>query len=165
MRGQNRFTAWYSTCIDMRPAIISLSTYQYITYARAKLYCMKCSMYRIFSAHWPLSNRQRIPPTGPVLEYFSMRIVACSIWSPTALCVCRKSPLLVWRDLVDAVAHAYRRFLVGPALEMGLPTTWKGDGRVESRQLQSTWGPSKYATLLNTVFRTGLLKPAYASVW
>ena len=76
-----------------------------------------------------------------------------------------KSPLLVWRYLVDAVAHAYRRFLVGLGLGMGLPTTWKGDGRVESRQLQSTWGPSKYATLLHTVFRTGLLKPAYPSVW
>ena len=72
---------------------------------------------------------------------------------------------MVWRDLVDAVHHACRRFLGGWAFQMGLPTTWKGDGRVESRQLQSAWGPSKYATLLNTVFRTGLLKPAYASVW
>ena len=72
---------------------------------------------------------------------------------------------MVWSDLVDAVHHACRRFLGGWAFQMGLPTTWKGDGRVESRQLQSIWEPSKYSILLSAVFRTGLLKPAYESVW
>lgn len=149
----------------MTLAAVSVYDKQYILYVRAKPYFMNSSMYEFFSLHWPLRNRQRIPPTGPVPEYFCMGIFACSIWSPTAPCVCRRSPPLIWRDIVDAVAHAYRRFSVGLGLEMGLPTTWKGDGRVESRQLQSTWGPSKYATVLHTVFRTGLLKPAYASVW
>ena len=38
---------------------------------------------------------------------------------------------MIWRDLVDAVTHACRRFGVVWALGMGLPTTWKGDGRVQ----------------------------------
>ena len=73
-------------------------------------------------------------------QYFWMGIFASSIWSPTAICECKISTPLIWRDLVDAVAHAYRRLLVGLALQKGFPTTWKGDGRAESRQLQVSLG-------------------------
>ena len=65
---------------------------------------------------------------------------------------------MVWRDLVDPVAHTCRRFLVSWASQMGLPTTWKGDGRVTDGRLSVAWGPLKHPIALNAVFRTGLLK-------
>ena len=60
---------------------------------------------------------------------------------------------MVWRDLVDPVAHACSRFLVSWASQMGLPTTWKGEGRVESGKPHSIWVPSKYSIVLESVFR------------
>lgn len=74
----------------------------------------------------------------------------------------------VRRDLVDMVAHSYRRFLVSWASQMGLPTIWKGDGRVRYRRLYMTWGPLKYMIELNAIVYCilyWLLKAAYASVW
>ena len=60
---------------------------------------------------------------------------------------------MVWRDLVDPVAHACRRFLVGWAFQRGLPITWKGEGRVESGKPHSICVPSKYSIVLESVFR------------
>ena len=60
---------------------------------------------------------------------------------------------MVWRDLVDPVAHACRRFSGVQAFQMGLPTTWKGEGRVESGKPHSIWVPSKYSIVLEAVFR------------
>lgn len=139
----------------MAPDVVPFSEYQYGLYTRAKLYCTNCIAHGFFSPHCPLRNRQRKPPTGPVLEYFWMGIFASSNWSPAAICECRKSPPLIRRDLVDSVAHAYRRFLVGLGLEMGLPTTWKGDGRVTARKLTVIWEPLKCSLPMNTVFCTG----------
>ena len=68
---------------------------------------------------------------------------------------------MVRRDLVDAVHHACRRFLGGWAFQMGLPTTWKGDGRVTDRRLSMIWEPPKCSITLDTVFCMGHLKPAY----
>ena len=68
---------------------------------------------------------------------------------------------MVWSDLVDAVHHACRRFLGGWAFQMGLPTTWKGDGRVTDRRLSMIWEPPEYSITLDTVFCVGHLKPAY----
>lgn len=119
-------------------------------------------------AHLGLIGQQRTVPTGPVPEYFCSGIFALSILRQTASCVCRKSPLMVWRDLVDAVTHACRRFLRGWASQMGFPTTWKGEGRVESGKPLSIWGPSKYWILFITIqycIPYGLLKPAYESAW
>lgn len=72
---------------------------------------------------------------------------------------------MVWRDLVDMVAHASRHLFRGATSREGFPTLWKGDGRVIDRQLCMIWEPLKYPIELDTVFRTGLLKPAYESVW
>ena len=67
---------------------------------------------------------------------------------------------MVWRDLVDAVHHACRRFLGGWAFQMGLPTTWKGDGRVESRQLLVDLGTVQvFHSVEVCISSTGLLKP------
>ena len=65
---------------------------------------------------------------------------------------------MVWRNLVDPVAHARSRFLVSWASQMGLPTTWKGDGRVTDGRLSVAWGPLKHPIALNAVFLAGLLK-------
>lgn len=82
-----------------------------------------------------------------------MGIFGPPIWRRDASCVCRKSPPLIWRDLVDAVTHACRRFGVVWALGMGFPITWKGEGRVQSAKAYWIWGPSKYSTVSSTVFQ------------
>ena len=68
---------------------------------------------------------------------------------------------MIWRDLVDAVTHACRRFLGVWALGKALPTVWKGEGRVRDRKLFMIWVPLKCSIALDTVFCTGLLKPLY----
>ena len=68
---------------------------------------------------------------------------------------------MVWSDLVDAVHHACSRFLGGWAFQMGLPTTWKGDGRVTDRRLSRILEPLECSIPLDTVFCIGRLKPAY----
>ena len=82
-----------------------------------------------------------------------MGIFGSPIWRRDASCVCRKSPPLIWRDLVDPVTHACRRFLVGWAFQRGLPITWKGEGRVQSVRALWIWVPSKYSTVSSTVFQ------------
>ena len=84
-------------------------------------------------------------------EYFCLVTLGPQIWRQTRVLLGSNKSPLVWRDLVDAVTHACRRFLGVWALGKALPTTWKGDGRVESRQLLATWGPLKYSIVLKSV--------------
>lgn len=99
--------------------------------------------------------RQNNAHRGQYLNIFARGFLPAHVGVILHLLLAKKSPLLVWRDLVDAVAHTYRRFLVSWASQMGLPTVWKGEGRVTYGRLYMTWVPLKYSSTLGTVFCTG----------
>lgn len=85
-------------------------------------------------------------------------VVVLDFWRVQQL---RLAKVRVWRDLVDMVTHTCSRLLHGWASQMGLPTVWKGEGRVRDRKLFMIWVPLKCSIALDTVFCTGLLKPLY----